>query len=173
MTFSLQLYKSTETSFVAGNLLFGLDPEDASVEDSKTLESLDLPSLVWNDHFDSSIVTGRWTFRGKFRTSDATWSGVPNFTGRGYDFIHQLRSLFKGVSATTGDYPYATDTDMFIMVLMEKYDATERTYNAKTAYSTNPVYIIPERYSFDKKGGEIGIVEYNISFLEVAGVTRI
>lgn len=186
MSFALQLYKSTETSFVPANLKFGLDPSDFNIDDAKSIESFDIPSMIWNTHFDSSIVTSRWNFRGKFTVADSGWSGAPNFTGRAFDFIHELRSLVKGVNPTTGDYPYSgisddTSTDMLIMQLSETYASGEETYNTKTAYGINsetgkantPIYVIPERPSFKKIGGVPGIIEYSLPLLEISEVIRL
>ena len=178
MSFALQLYKSTETSFVPAKLKFGLDPSDFNIDDAKSIESFDIPSMIWNTHFDSSIVTSRWTFRGKFTVADSDWAGAPDFTGRAFDFIHELRSLVKGVNPTTGDYPYSgisddTSTDMLIMQLSETYASGEETYNTKSAYSGVDVFVIPERPSFKKVGGVPGIIEYSLPLLEISEVIRL
>lgn len=158
----------------SSSVLFKLDPEKITITDQKSVESMDIPSKIWNDSFDSSYVTARWSISGKFIGVDQTWDPT-NFEGRPEDFIHQLRSLFKGIKPITGDYPYlpGSNTDALRMKVVRQFDSGEQTYDTTTAYSSNIFYVIATDMNFTINGGAPLTCEYSFTLVEVSNIIRL
>jgi hypothetical protein len=157
----------------SADALFRLDPERISISDQKSVESLDIPSLIWNDSFDSSYITARWSISGKFFGVDADWDNI-NFTGRPEDFIHNLRSLLKGINPVTGNYPFlsGSNTDALRMKIIKSYEL-EQYFDTITEYSSNVYYVVATDMNFTMNGGVPLMCEYSITLVEVSDIIRL
>ena len=158
-----------------GDPIFTLDPSKVTIEDQKSIESLDIPGQIWNEHFDSSIVSAKWTISGKFKATDSDWDDE-NFEGRPFEFMHKLRSVLKSINSSTGDY---VDTQEEFCLRMN-YVLASGTYTVNLAdesaaysYSSQKIYFIPNNSSLTYRAGSPLIVDYTLVFIEVSDVMRL
>jgi len=149
--------------------LFKLDVSKISHEDGRSLEPMEIPGTPWNVYFDNQNVQGKLMLTGKFSATDSAWDST-NFTGRPFDFVHQLRSVLHGVDAITGvTRPGSSKYNGFKVVLHEVFNGTDRALDIYSEYST-PIVLLFDRFTYEMEAGAPAVVNYTISFIEAGSV---
>ena len=171
MTDSIQLNYLDSAGDIVASPVFYLDAADVDIDNSQSLENFEIPGMPWNTWFDNNNITRRWSISGKFKATNATWDSATS-QGRPLDFEKNLSCFLNGVDSTTGAM-LAARSYGFAITLNQTFNATNYSATTSTYFSGTGhqvVRLLLEKHNIKLTGGSPGVVDYNLSFVEVEDV---
>jgi len=170
MTSSIQLNYLDEAGTIVASPVFYLDAADVEIDNGASVENFEIPGMPWNTWFNNNNITRRWSISGKFKATDATWDSATS-TGRPLDFEFYLSCFLNGVDVTTGAL-LSSSAYGFAITINMVFNGTAYSRSTNTNFSTQKVRLLLEKSPIKFKGGEPGIVEYSMSFVEVEDIVN-